>query len=73
MVHAMKAIEQSPGAHEMKIGDQFKLIGRANIFSVVRIECRNGAFGPQLVGQDAKYQTKVLARHEGYTFERVSA
>jgi len=55
----------------MNIGEQFKLIGRANVFTVVRIECLNGAFGPQLVGEDSKYQTKVLAAHEGYTFERV--
>jgi hypothetical protein len=58
---------------ELKVGDKFQLIGRANIFTVVRIECRDGAFGPQLVGQDSKYQTKVLAKHEGYTFERVTA
>lgn len=61
--------------HEIKVGDQFKLVGRPTmVFEVVRIECENGAFGPQLVGHyDGRLQTKVLAKHEGYTFERVAA
>lgn len=56
---------------KMTVGSKFKLVGYTMIFTVVAIECKNGAFGPQLVGRTDTQETRVLASHEGYTFEKV--
>ena len=56
---------------KMEIGDKFKLLGRNTIFTVVRRECENGAFGPQIVGHSDRHETRVLEAHSGYTFTKV--